>query len=163
MRHQIAHSHFNRDSNHRKALLKNLVRALVVEGTVVTTTAKAKELKRIADKMIHKAQTDTLGNRRLLHRFFGRRDVVNTLVERIAPTMSDRTSGFTRLSAAGVRRGDNAPLSQVTLVVKPEVVGTLKAPVKKVVAAKAVTKKVAAVTKAAPVKTKKVATKAKQK
>lgn len=126
MRHRIAHKHFNRDSNHRKALLKNLVRGLVLEGEVTTTVTKAKELKRLADKLFHKAQTDTISTRRNLHRFFGRRDAVNTLVERIAPAMSDRVSGFTRIVPAGLRRGDNAALATVSLVNKPATVGTLK-------------------------------------
>lgn len=148
MRHRIAHKHFNRDSNHRKALLKNLVRGLVVEGQVTTTVTKAKELKRLADKLIHKAQTDTVTTRRTLHRFFGRRDVVNTLVERVAPAMNDRSSGFTRIATAGLRRGDNAELATVSLVNKPATVGTLKSgkehavktTVKKTVAAKPATK-----------------------
>ncbi len=126
MRHRIAHKHFNRDSNHRKALLKNLVRALVVEGEVTTTVTKAKEVKRLSDRIIHKAQTDTVAMRRVLHRFFGRRDAVNTLVERIAPAMSDRKSGFTSIKKAGLRRGDNAALATVSLVVKPAGMGTLK-------------------------------------
>lgn len=156
MRHQIAHHHFNRDSSHRKALLKNLVRSLVVDGTVVTTTVKAKELKRLADKMIHQAQTDTITSRRTLHRFFGRRDVVNTLIEQVAPAMKDRVSGFTTISAVANRRGDNADLSQVELLVKPELKNALKAPTKKVVAAK----KTVAV-KAAKVEAKETKTEAK--
>lgn len=157
MRHLIAHSHFNRDSNHRKALLKNLVRSLVVDGTVVTTTAKAKELKRLADKIIHQAQTDSLTSRRTLHRFFGRRDVVNTLVERVAPSMSDRPSGYTRISTVGSRRGDNAQLSKISLVVQPETLG-LKAPktapkvAEKAAVAKAAPKTVAKEVTKAPAK-----------
>jgi large subunit ribosomal protein L17 len=126
MRHQISHSHFNRDANHRKALLKNLVRALVEQGFVVTTTAKAKELKRLADKIIHQAQDQSVSNRRVLHRFFGRRDVVNTLVERVAPAMSDRSSGFTRTEKIGSRRGDNAELTKVSLIAEVARIGSLK-------------------------------------
>jgi large subunit ribosomal protein L17 len=126
MRHRIAHKHFNRDVNHRKALLKNLVRSLVEEGEITTTIEKAKETKRIADKLIHKALTDSVLTRRTLHTFFGRRDVVNTLVDRIAPAMKDRVSGFTRLLRVGQRRGDNASLVTLSLINKPEVTGTLK-------------------------------------
>ena len=161
MRHRIAHKHFNRDANHRKALLKNLVRSLVELGEITTTIEKAKELKSLADRMIGQAQTDSLTVRRTLHRFFGRRDAVNTLVERVAPAMKDRKSGFVSISRAGVRRGDSATLATVRLVNKPETVGTLKSgkvfeKPAKVVKAKAV-KAPKPAAKKAPAKVKKVA------
>jgi len=128
MRHGLATNHFNRDSKSRKSLFKNLVIELVEHGSLVTTKPRAKEIRRIADVLIHKAQTDSLTVRRTLHRFFGRRDVVNTLVERIAPalTATGRVSGFTRLVAAGTRRGDNSEIVTLSLVAQPEKVGTLK-------------------------------------
>ncbi len=126
MRHLVAAKHFNRDANQRKMLLRNLLVDLIEHGHMTTTVTRAKEVRRIADKLIHKAQTDSLTSRRTLHRFFGRRDVVNTLVDRIAPVMMDRTSGFTRLVAAGTRRGDNSDIATVSLVVMPDRVDTLK-------------------------------------
>jgi large subunit ribosomal protein L17 len=128
MRHGIAHNHFNRDSKGRKSLFKNLVIELIEHGSMTTTKPRAKEIRRIADTLIHKAQTDTLTVRRTLHRFFGRRDVVNTLVERIAPavTATGRVSGFTTMTAAGTRRGDNSEVVTLSLVAQPEKVGTLK-------------------------------------
>lgn len=120
MRHRVATKRLNRDTNHRKALLKNLVRALVETGSIVTTEVKAKETKRIADRLIHKAQTDTVAVRQQLHRVFGRRDVVNTLVDRVAPAMKDRVSGFTTLKLEGTRRGDNSDLYRLSLVTMPE-------------------------------------------
>jgi large subunit ribosomal protein L17 len=152
MRHRVAKKHFNRDTNNRKALLKNLLRSLVEQGEVVTTTSKAKEIKRLMDKTVHRAKTDSVENRRLLHRIFGRRDVVNTLVDRIAPAMADRVSGFTTIAKEGIRRGDNADLSRLKFVVKIDRAGSLKSgqdhtkktPAKKTVAKKVATKKVAA-------------------
>ncbi|HYD35295.1 MAG TPA: 50S ribosomal protein L17 [Vitreimonas sp.] len=126
MRHRIAHKHFNRDTNHRKALLKNLVRSLIEQGEITTTVEKAKEVRRVADKLISQAKEGSMAVRRTLHRFFGRRDAVNTLVDRVAPALNDRTSGFTRLSVSGKRRGDNATLATLTLVNKPATLGTLK-------------------------------------
>ncbi|MBD3279154.1 MAG: 50S ribosomal protein L17 [Candidatus Pacebacteria bacterium] len=126
MRHRVKKRHFNRDTQHRQALLRNLVRSLIEHGQLKTTKAKAKEVKRLADKLISQARTDTLASRRKLHRFFGKRDVVNTLVERIAPMMKDRVSGFTRMVALGRRRGDNTQLVRLELVVKPAKLGTLK-------------------------------------
>lgn len=151
MRHGIKSKHFNRDVHSRKALLRELVTAVVKHGEIKTTMPKAKEVRRIADRLIHKAQTDSVATRRTLHRFFGKRDVVNTLVERVAPAMTDRASGFTRISSQGKRRGDNALMVTLALVTKPEVTGTLKAGKKAEVEAKE--------TKAKPTKKKPVAKK----
>ena len=128
MKHRIKIKKFNRDTKSRKALFKALVRSLVETGSIVTTQAKAKEARRIADKLIGKAKDATLETRRTLHRFFGTRDVVNTLVEKIAPVFADRNSGFTRITKMGVRRGDNSEMAQLTLVTMPEAVGSLKKP-----------------------------------
>jgi hypothetical protein len=76
--------------------------------------------------LIGKAQTDTVSVRRDLHTVFGKRDVVNTLVERVAPAMSDRKSGFTTISIVGKRRGDNTLLVKLSLMTKPEVLHTFK-------------------------------------
>ncbi|GEM_PF-47851 len=126
MRHRVADKKFNRDSNQRKALLMGLLRNLTERGEITTTQAKAKVLKRLADKLVHKAQDDTLATRRGLHRVFGKRDVVSTLVDRVAPAMSDRTSGFTRITPVGNRRGDNTPMVKISFVKQAEVTGTLK-------------------------------------
>jgi large subunit ribosomal protein L17 len=126
MRHRVQSLQLNRDTNHRKHLLRNLVRELVEHGSIVTTRVKAKETRRIADRLINKAQTDTIANRRLLHRFFGKRDVVNTLVDRVAPAMKDRVSGYTTLQNVGLRRGDNTAMVKLQLVVMPERAGTLR-------------------------------------
>jgi len=107
-------------------MLRNLVRSLIEVGTVTTTDSKAKELRRLSDRLIHKAQQGTLASRQLLHRFFGKRDVVNTLVDRIAPLMTDRVSGFTTLTKVGNRKGDNGKMLTVTLVKKPANLGSLK-------------------------------------
>jgi large subunit ribosomal protein L17 len=139
MRHRIKDKKFNRNSNARKGLFKALVRSLVEHGSIETTHAKAKEIKRIADKLIGKAQTDTIETRRRLHRFFGLRDVVNTLVERIAPEFTDRISGFTTISKLGVRRGDNSSMVKLSLAKMPKDIGTLK-PVNADTAVKAVKK-----------------------
>ncbi|PJC43186.1 MAG: 50S ribosomal protein L17, partial [Candidatus Pacebacteria bacterium CG_4_9_14_0_2_um_filter_36_8] len=89
---------------------------------------KAKETKRWADKLIGKAKTDSLATRRLLHTFFGKRDVVNTLVERIAPAMKDRISGFSSIEKLGTRRGDNADVVKLSLVEATAKKVGLKAP-----------------------------------
>ena len=126
MRHRIASHQFNRDTHARQALIKGLVRSTVEQGYIVTSLVKARETRRWLDKLMTKAVDDTVVTRRQLHRFFGRRDVVNTLVDRIAPAMATRRSGFTTMTRVGHRRGDNTQLVKLSLIVKPERRGTLK-------------------------------------
>ncbi|MFH2118745.1 MAG: 50S ribosomal protein L17 [Candidatus Paceibacterota bacterium] len=126
MRHRVKTKQFNRDTNHRKMLVRNLVRSLVEHGEIVTTEAKAKETKRWADKLIGKAQKNTVATKRQLHTFFGTREVVNTLVDKIAPAMGKRVSGFSRIVKLGKRRGDNTELVKLSLVEQVEKIGTLK-------------------------------------
>lgn len=126
MRHRVKNTKLGTDSQHRKALLRNLLRSLFEHGQIMTTEPKAKELKRLADKLIYKSKTDTVANRRQLHQFFGKRDVVNTLVERIAPAFKKRISGFTKIVSVEKRRGDNVKMVTISLLEKPERLGTLK-------------------------------------
>jgi large subunit ribosomal protein L17 len=119
MRHQIKAKHLNRDSNSRKALFKGLVTSLITSGEIHTTEPKAKVIKGLVDKLIHRAQEGSVNTRRVLARFFGRRDVVNELVDKVAPAMKDRSSGFTRIVRLGKRRGDNTMLVKMELVNNP--------------------------------------------
>ena len=128
MRHRIKDKQLGRNTKQRKALLRELLRALFERGQIVTTQAKAKEVRRLADKLIHKAQNDSLSVRRQLHKFFGKRDVVNTLVDRVAPAFKTRKSGFTSLKVQGHRRGDNTLMVTLALIEKPEGIGSLKNP-----------------------------------
>jgi len=122
MKHRVAGKKLNRDTNHRKALLKNLVASLFEHGEITTTEVKAKAIKGLVDKIIHKAQQGTIAARRVLARFFGKRSLVNTVVDQVAPTMKDRMSGFTRIIRMGRRRGDNAMLVKMELVEKPKAI-----------------------------------------
>lgn len=126
MRHRVARKHFGRDVNQRQALIKGLVRNLVLHGEITTTMARARETKRWADKLIGRALKNDVATRRVLHQFFGKRDVVNTLIDRVAPLFTDRVSGFTTLSVVGFRRGDNTEMVKLELVNKPELLGNFK-------------------------------------
>lgn len=144
MRHRQKTKQLGRDTKSRKALLRNLVRSLIEHGEVETTEAKAKETKRWADKLIGKAQTDSLAVRRQLHTFFGKRDVVNTLVDKVAPAMKDRKSGFSTIAKLGNRRGDNSKVVKLSLVEASAKKVGLKAPkTEKVEAKKPAIKKAA--------------------
>jgi large subunit ribosomal protein L17 len=144
MRHRSATRHLGRDTEQRKSLFKNLLQALFEHGQIETTEAKAKAIKGIADKLIHRAQEGTIPARRVIARFFGTRQAVNMLVDQVAPAMKDRTSGYTRIVRLGKRRGDDSMMVKMELIArplaKPEVVSTPK------------TKKVAAVAKTEEVK-----------
>lgn len=126
MRHRVAGRKFNKDTKHRQAMIMNLVRSLFLHGELTTTEAKAKETKRWADKILTKAKKEDTAARRSLHRFFGKRDVVNTLVDRIAPASGDRQSGFTTHEVVGKRRGDNVVMVKVSLLEKPDQLGDFK-------------------------------------
>ncbi|OGJ38260.1 MAG: 50S ribosomal protein L17 [Candidatus Pacebacteria bacterium RIFCSPLOWO2_01_FULL_47_12] len=156
MRHRVAKRKLNRDTKHRGALLKNLLRQLFLHGAITTTQAKAKELKRQVDSVVIRSKTNSIASRRELHTRFGKRDVVNTLVDVIAPTFVKRTSGFTTIEAVGMRRGDATPLFKVSLLEQREQLGTFKSPApKKSVSKKRVAKKKTAAT-AKPVLKKKI-------
>jgi large subunit ribosomal protein L17 len=130
MRHRVKAQHFNRDTKSRKALFKNLLSSLFEHGAVETTEQKAKAIKRLADKIIGKALPGTLTARRVLERFFGSKQVVNRLVDSVAPVMRDRTSGFTRIIRLGSRRGDDATMVKLELVVQPQAKPAKKVEVK---------------------------------
>ena len=118
MRHRVKGKSLNRSSLHRQALFKNLAVALVTHGRVETTQSKAKILKGHIDKLITKAKQGSLHSRRQLHSVFNRRDITNRLVDHILPQISHRTSGFTKITPLGVRRGDNTMMARIEFVDK---------------------------------------------
>ncbi len=126
MRHRIKKRKLGRKTAHRKALLRNLLRSLFLHGKITVSRGQAKEVKRQADILINQAKKNTVHSRRKLHEFFGKREIVNALIDKIAPVMQDRNSGFTTIQEVGVRRGDNAKLFKVELINKPENLGTFK-------------------------------------
>lgn len=129
MRHRVKKTFFNRGTKHRQAMLRGGIRNLLLHGEILTTAAKAKEYKRLLDKLISKAMDNSVASRRKLHEFFGKRDIVNTLVDEVAPVFKDRKSGFTRIIKHGRRRGDNTEMFKIELVTKPNNLGTFKKPV----------------------------------
>ena len=113
MRHLNRGRKLNRTSAHRKALFRNLVLALVSHERIKTTDAKAKELRRYADRMVTLGKRGDLSARRLAFAFMQSRDAVKKLFDQIAPRFKERNGGYTRVVKFGVRRGDAAPLSIV--------------------------------------------------
>jgi large subunit ribosomal protein L17 len=119
MRHRVQGTAIGRDSQHRKALIRNLLASLFQHGAIETTELKAKVVKRMADKVITKGKPGTLNARRTLEGFFGQRQIVNHIMESVVPAVADRTSGFTRITRLGKRRGDDATMVKIELVSAP--------------------------------------------
>ena len=111
MRHLNRGRKLNRTSAHRKALFRNLVLSLIEHERIKTTDAKAKELRRYADRMVTLGKRGDLSARRLAFAFMQSRDAVKKLFDEIAPRFKERPGGYTRVVKFGIRRGDAAPIS----------------------------------------------------
>ncbi|MDR3365012.1 MAG: 50S ribosomal protein L17 [Clostridiales Family XIII bacterium] len=105
-----------RDSAHRKAMLRNLVTDLLREGRITTTEMRAKEARRMAEKMVTLGKRGDLHARRQALAYIFDEDVVTKLFEEIAPGYEDRQGGYTRILKLGPRRGDNAEEVYLELV-----------------------------------------------
>ena len=122
MRHQIKVRKLSRPKSHREALLANLAISLFDNRTIQTTESKAKELKKVADRLITMAKKDTLAARRQVARTVKDKKVLKKLFNEIVPQFKERESGFTRVLRVGFRRGDAAMISMVELLTeKPKV------------------------------------------
>ncbi len=116
MRHRVAGNKLGRSPSHRRALLRNLVTALLQHEAVKTTDAKAKELKRWGDRMITLGKEGTLHARRRAAEVLCQASVVKKLFDELGPRYAARTGGYTRVVKLGVRAGDAAAVSMVELV-----------------------------------------------
>ena len=119
-RHMNTGRKLSRNTSHRRALLDNLVRSVILSESIRTTTAKAKEARRVVEKIITKARLGTLAARRNVHRTVRDQAALAKLFETIGPRFKERPGGYTRLIHTSNRVGDNAPMSILELVVKSE-------------------------------------------
>ena len=113
MRHLKTGRKLNRTAAHRKALMRNLVKALLLREQVQTTDAKAKELRRWADRIVTLGKKNSVHARRLAFAYLGSRRRVQRLFDEVAPRFQSRSGGYTRVLKIGPRRGDAAPISLV--------------------------------------------------
>jgi large subunit ribosomal protein L17 len=118
MRHLKDGRKLNRTAAHRKALMRNLVKALLQREQIRTTDAKAKELRRWADRIVTLGKKGSLHARRLAFAYLGSRKLVKHLFDDVAPRFHERAGGYTRVLKIGPRRGDAASLSLVELTVR---------------------------------------------
>ena len=116
MRHRKVSRKLGRDTEHHKAILRNMVTDLFKHGRVTTTLAKAKELRRVADKMITLAKRGDLASRRRALAFIRDKSVVKKLFNQLREKYLDRAGGYTRIIKVGPRRGDASFMAIVELV-----------------------------------------------
>lgn len=120
MRHRVAGKKLGRDKDHRKALFKNLITSLILHEEIKTTEAKAKAIKRLADKLVSQARTGTLHARRIIAGFLTDQKAITKIVDVLGPRFKKRKGGFTRIVRLGPRKGDAAPMVKMELVEKDE-------------------------------------------
>ena len=122
MRHMKAGRKFNRDTNARKALFRGLAKNLIEREQIKTTLPKAKDLRSIVEKLVTKAKTDSVPNRRLVAAELGSSsaDVVKKLFAVLGPRYAKRPGGYTRVLKAGFRYGDAAPMAIIEFVDRDE-------------------------------------------
>ena len=119
MRHGHGLRKLNRTSEHRLAMLRNMMNSLIEHEVIKTTVPKAKELRRVVEPMITLAKEATLANRRLAFDRLRDRDSVTKLFNDLGPRFKARPGGYTRILKMGFRVGDNAPMALVELVDRP--------------------------------------------
>jgi large subunit ribosomal protein L17 len=116
MRHGNAFRKLNRTATHRSALFASLVTALIKHEQIATTLPKAKELRRVADRLITLAKKGDLHARRLAFSRLRDEAIVAKLFDTLGPRYADRPGGYTRVMKAGFRYGDSAPMAVIEFV-----------------------------------------------
>ena len=104
---------------HERLLLANLAAALYTHGAITTTETKAKRLRPLAERLITFAKRGDLHARRRVLSVIGDKEVVHVLFAEIAPQVAERDGGYTRITKIGNRKGDNAPMARIELVLEP--------------------------------------------
>ena len=116
MRKQKRGRKLSREKNQRQALLKSLVRALILKDKIKTTEVKAKEVQPIIEKLITRAKNkNNLHSRRLLARSFSP-EIVKKLIDKLGPKYKERKGGYTRIIKLGLRKGDGAKMAIIELL-----------------------------------------------
>lgn len=116
MRHKVAGRRLSRPTSHRIAMYRNLVSDLLGFGKIVTTEAKAKEIRSLAEKMITLGKEGSLHSYRRALSFIMTKKVVEKVFSELGPKYAERHGGYTRIVKLGPRLGDGAPMVQLELV-----------------------------------------------
>ncbi|SDU79453.1 50S ribosomal protein L17 [Arcanobacterium phocae] len=104
---------------HERLIIANLCKSLIHNESVVTTEAKAKRVRPHIEKLITKAKKGDTHNRRLALKVLGSRETAYILFEELAPKFANREGGYTRIVKLPNRKGDNAPMAEISLVLEP--------------------------------------------
>ena len=123
MRHRKSGRRLGRTTSHKEAMFRNMVTSVFEHERIVTTTPKAKEVRKVVDKMITLAKRGDLHAKRQALSFIRSRDVVAKLFDVISGQFADRNGGYTRIIQTGQRRGDAAPMAILELVTYSENTG----------------------------------------
>ena len=117
MNHGIRGRKFGRDTAHRKALLRNLAKALITHEHINTTVAKAKDIRPVVEKIVTIGKDGSLPNRRRIIAMLGNDiSTANKVIEVLSKRYQDRKGGYLRILKAGFRKGDCAPMSIIQFV-----------------------------------------------
>lgn len=116
MRHRTNYNPLSRTASHRKALHRNMVTSLFRYEKIKTTKAKARAVRRTAEKMITRAKLDSVHNRRIINRDIKDKEILNKLFTEIGPRFTERPGGYTRIFKLGPRSGDAAEMVILELV-----------------------------------------------
>lgn len=116
MRHHVDYRKLGRTTSHRKAMLRNIVTSLMEHERIITTLQKAKEARRLGEKLLTKAKKGTLHDRRQVLRYISRKDVVRKMFDTLAARFADRNGGYTRIIKIGPRKGDGAEMAVLELI-----------------------------------------------
>ena len=108
MNHRNGFNPLSRTTAHRRAMSRNMVTSLFRYERITTTEAKAKEVRKAAEKLITRAKVDSVHNRRIAAKFIADEKILNKLFTEIGPRMKDRNGGYTRILKLGFRQGDAA-------------------------------------------------------
>ncbi len=120
MKHRMGFNRLGRNRSHRKALYKSMVSALFKYERIKTTKVKAGEIRRVAERMITRARSDTVANRRLIARSIADKALLAKLFTDIAPRFANRPGGYTRILKLGQRYGDASEMVLLELVERKE-------------------------------------------
>lgn len=126
MRHAKRVKKLGRTQSHRKAMLANMAASLLTYQVIKTTETKAKEVRKLAEKLISLAKRGDLHAHRQVYDVIRDRKLVKKLFDEIAPKFADRDGGYTRVSKLGPRKGDGAPLAVVELLLERAAKGEKK-------------------------------------
>ncbi len=116
MRHRVSGRRLGRSSSHQKAMFRSLAAALITHEHIETTDARAKELRRVTDRLVTLGKKGTLHARRQAYKYLNDHQLVQKLFDEIAPRFSDRPGGYTRLVKSRIRFVDQAPMTFVRFV-----------------------------------------------